>query len=236
MEEYRGGGFPDETARLADALRIPSTITVITQEYEQFWNAYRNNRDLLRFRNRHTDEIMTGLHELALPWREYETEMTEPPQIGRFITEDEITAALTYGSSVEGGKGRIYGYFSENHTPKEQADFLKNEYGIGGHNGALPGSFHSWEDHSSKGIQLKKLECATIELSWSTVAKRISGLVRKDRYLTPEEKVRYLANEALKAVPSSYTDYTALKEQHPNDLVLYQVGHFMRPTMTRRQR
>ncbi len=226
MEEYRGGGFPDETARLADALRIPSTITVITQEYEQFWNAYRNNRDLLRFRNRHTDEIMTGLHELALPWREYETEMTEPPQIGRFITEDEITAALTYGSSVEGGKGRIYGYFSENHTPKEQADFLKNEYGIGGHNGALPGSFHSWEDHSSKGIQLKKLECATIELSWSTVAKRISGLVRKDRYLTPEEKVRYLANEALKAVPSSYTDYTALKEQHPNDLVLYQVGHF----------
>ena len=51
MEEYRGGGFPDETARLADAFKIPSTMTVITQEYEQFWNAYRNNRDLLRLKS-----------------------------------------------------------------------------------------------------------------------------------------------------------------------------------------
>lgn len=234
MEEYRGGGFPDETARLADALRIPSTITVITQEYEQFWNAYRNNRDLLRFRNRSTDEIMTGLHELALPWREYETAMSEPPQVDRFITEDEITAALTYGSSVEGGKGRIYGYFSEKHTPKEQADFLKNEYGIGGHNGALPGSFHSWEDHSSKGIQLKKPECATIELSWITVAKRISELVRKGRYLTSEEHTRYEKLQRIKAetdpMPKieydAYKDYSAIKDAHADDIVLYQAGDF----------
>lgn len=234
MEEYRGGGFPDETARLADALRIPSTITVITQEYEQFWNAYRNNRNLLRFRNRHTDEIMTGLHELSLPWREYETTMSEPPKVDRFITEDEITAALTYGSSVEGGKGRIYGYFSEKHTPKEQADFLKNEYGIGGHNGALPGSFHSFENHDGKGIELKKPNCANIQMSWSTVAKRISELVRKGRYLTPEEHTRYekLQRDKAETDPmpkieyDAYKDYSAIKDAHADDIVLYQVGDF----------
>lgn len=85
--------------------------------------------------------------------------MVEPPKMDRFITEDEINAALTYGSSVEGSKGRIYDYFTEKHTPKEQVDFLKNEYGIGGHNNALLGSFHSFEDHSGKGIRIQKPDC-----------------------------------------------------------------------------
>ena len=226
MEEYRGGGFPDETEKLAHALITPSTIAVLTQEYEHFWNAYRNDKDLLRFRNRHTDEIMDGLRELAQPWHEYTSDMAEVPKLESFITEDEISAALTYGSVVDGGKGRIYGYFSETHPPKEQIAFLKREYGIGGHNGALPGSFRSWEDHSGKGIVLQKPDCANIEMSWSIVAKRISELVRKERYLTPKEKTRYLETVALNAVPSSYTEYAALKEQHPDDLVLYQVGHF----------
>jgi hypothetical protein len=170
--------------------------------------------------------MLAGLRELALPWRDYATDMAEPPKMDRFITEDEISAALTYGSSVEGGKGRIYGYFTEKYTPKEQIAFLRNEYGIGGHNNALPGSFHSDENHDGKGIKLQKPGCVDIELSWSVVAKRVSELIRRNRYLTPEEMTRYLANEALKAVSSSYSEYAALKEQHPDDLVLYQVGHF----------
>ena len=51
--------------------------------------------------------------------------MAEIPAVQRFITEDEIAATLTRGSNIEGDKGRIYAYFKEKHTPKEQADFLK---------------------------------------------------------------------------------------------------------------
>ena len=36
------------------------------------------------------------------------------------------------GSGFAEGKTRIYNYFQENHTEKEYADFLKNEYGVGG--------------------------------------------------------------------------------------------------------
>ena len=50
------------------------------------------------------------------------------------------------------GKGRIYVYFTADHTMKEKkADFLKQEYGIGGRSHALSGADHSSEDHSAKG-------------------------------------------------------------------------------------
>ena len=41
------------------------------------------------------------------------------PTVQHFITEDEIDAAMTGGSSFAGGKGRIYAFFMENHTDKE---------------------------------------------------------------------------------------------------------------------
>lgn len=191
MEDFRGGGFPDETAGLAEGLSHPEYLSAITAEYAHFLEAYHADKNLLRFRNRHADAILTGLQEQALPWLEYSTQISELPQVDRFITEDEINAALTYGSNVEGSKGRIYSYFSEKHTPQEQIKFLKEEYGWGGHNGALPGSFHSFENHDGKGIELKKPECVKVQMPWSTVAKRIAELIRKDRYFTPQEHAKY---------------------------------------------
>ncbi len=78
-----------------------------------------------------------------------------------------------------------------NIMPKEQIAFLKEEYGLGGHNGALPGSFHSFENHDGKGIELKKPDCANVQMPWNTVAKRIAELIRKDRYFTPQEHAKY---------------------------------------------
>ena len=80
--------------------------------------------------------------------------MTAVPKAGRFITEDEIAASLANGSSFEGGKTRIYAFFQTQHTPKESADFLKKEYGIGGHTHAVSRESGSYEDHGSKGITL----------------------------------------------------------------------------------
>ncbi len=85
--------------------------------------------------------------------------MAELPEVRGFITEDEIAATLSGGSGVEGGKGRIYAYFKEEHSTKELASFLKEEYGIGGRSHAVSGASHSGEDHNSKGISLKKGFC-----------------------------------------------------------------------------
>ena len=191
LEDLRGSGFPEETAALAEKLSDPQFRNILMLEYAGFLDAYHQDSSIMRFRYRYIDSLLPQLQELNLPRRDYTTDMAEPPQVGRFITEDEISAALTYGSSVEGGKGRIYAFFSEKHTPQEQAKFLKEEYGIGRGNNALPGSFHSQKNYDSKGIEIRKPDCVNVELSWSMVAKRITELVRKDRYLTPEEKTKF---------------------------------------------
>ena len=227
LSDMRGGGFPEETARLAGRLTDPAFREVLMDDFAQFRSDYREDRSLLRFHYHKPDKIEQGLRELSLPRREYRTEMAEIPAVQRFITEDEIAATLTRGSNIEGSKGRIYAYFKEKHSPKEQADFLKDEYGIGGRSHAVSGASHSGEDHSGKGVVLKKQDCPEIQLNWANVAKRISELIRKDRFLTSEEKTQYEQFQRQTAARSAaWNDYNAVKEAHPDDLVLFQVGDF----------
>ncbi len=220
METVRGGGFPDETARLAEQLINPEFRAQLTDQFAAFWTAREQDRSLMRFNYHHFDQIYAALKDLSLERREFTTDMSELPEVGGFITEDEIAESLSGGSGMEGGKLRIYEYFSANHTPKELADFLKEEYGTGGHSHAVSGATHSGEDHSAKGLNLKKENCAEIQLKWGDVAKRITDLIRKDRYLTPLEQEKY------KAIHDAPTAYNSVKEQHPDDIVLYQVGDF----------
>ena len=227
LSDMRGGGFPEETARLAERLTDPAFREVLMDDFAQLRSDYREDRSLLRFHYHKPDKIEQGLRELSLPRREYRTEMAEIPAVQRFITEDEIAATLTRGSNIEGSKGRIYAYFKEKHSPKEQADFLKDEYGIGGRSHAVSGASHSGEDHSGKGISLKKQDCPDVQLKWSKVASRISELIRKDRFLTPEEKTQYEQLQRQTAERSAaWNDYNAVKEAHPDNLVLFQVGDF----------
>ena len=227
LSDMRGGGFPEETARLAERLRDPAFREVLMDDFSQLRSDCREDRSLLRFHYHKPDNIEQGLRELSLPRREYRTEMAEIPAVQRFITEDEIAATLTRGSNIEGSKGRIYAYFKEKHSPKEQADFLKDEYGIGGRSHAVSGASHSGEDHSGKGVSLKKQDCPDVQLKWSKVASRISELIRKDRFLTPEEKARFEQLQRQTAARSAaWNDYNAVKEAHPDNLVLFQVGDF----------
>ena len=227
LSDMRGGGFPEETERLAERLRDPAFREVLMDDLAQLRSDYREDRSLLRFHYHKPDKIEQGLRELSLPRREYRTEMAEIPAVQRFITEDEIAATLTRGSNIEGSKGRIYAYFKEKHSPREQADFLKDEYGIGGRSHAVSGASHSGEDHSGKGVVLKKQDCPDVQLKWSKVASRISELIRKDRFLTPEEKARFEQLQRQTAERSAaWNDYNAVKEAHPDDLVLFQVGDF----------
>lgn len=231
MDTLRGGGFPDETERLAERLTDSSFRDTLSGEFAQFYAAHEQDRSLLRFHYHKLDQIWQSLRDLSLPRREYSSEMAAVPELARFITEDEIDHALDRGSGVEGGKGRIYEYFTADHTGKEKAAFLKDEYGIGGRSHAVSGASHSDESHDSRGIVLKKAGCANVELSWTKVAARIDSLIQKDRFLSPREKERYAQlqreKEAERELPTqAQTDYNAIKEAHPDDIVLFQVGDF----------
>ena len=216
MDTLRGGGFPDETERLAERLTDPSFRDTLSGEFAQFYAAHEQDRSLLRFHYHKLNQIWQSLRDLSLPRREYSSEMTAVPELGRFITEDEIDHALDRGSDVEGGKGRIYEYFTADHTGREKAAFLKNEYGIGGRSHAVSGASHSDESHDSRGTVLKKAGCANVELSWTKVAARIDSLIQKDRFLSPREKERYAQlqreKEAERELPTqAQTDYNAIK-------------------------
>ena len=227
MDTLRGGGFSDETERLAERLTDSSFRDTLSGEFAQFYAAHEQDRSLLRFHYHKLENIWQSLRDMSLPRREYSSEMTAVPELARFITEDEIDHALDRGSGVEGGKGRIYEYFTADHTGKEKTGFLKKEYGIGGRSHAVSGASHSDESHDSRGIVLKKAGCANVELSWTKVAARIDSLIQKDRFLSPREKERYAQLQREKeAERTAQTDYNAIKEAHPDDIVLFQVGDF----------
>ena len=219
--------FPEETERLTDDLLNPAFRDRLLSEYKVFMDAYHENRALLRFHYHRPQALLTRLEDLSLPRKEFRSDMEAIPETGRFITEDEIAASLANGSSFEGGKTRIYAFFQTQHTPKESADFLKKEYGIGGHTHAVSRESGSYEDHGSKGITLKKAGCADVRMNWNKVASRISELIRMNRYFTPDEQALYDKAQAQDVVRNTaYDSYNAIKESHPDNIVLFQVGDF----------
>lgn len=109
------------------------------------------------------------------------------------FSQEIIDAVLTRGSGVSEGKFRIYEQFEKSLSAKENADFLKNEYGWGGVCPAIIGTGID-EMHDGKGITISKGlgdDKPHINLKWNQVEKRIAELIRLDRYLNPKEKAFY---------------------------------------------
>ena len=109
------------------------------------------------------------------------------------FSQEIIDTILANGSGFSEGKMRIYEQFEKSLSAKENADFLKNEYGWGGSYPVIIGAGID-ESHDGKGITITKgigKEKPHITLSWSQVEKRIGELIRMDRYLNPKEKERY---------------------------------------------
>ena len=215
LSNIRSTNYPEETERLTDELANPAFREILLTESWAFVDAYRENRELLRFHYHRPQALLTRLEELSLPRKEYHSNMAALPGTGKFITEDEIADSLANGSSFEGGKNRIYAFFQNQHSLKEKADFLKEEYGTGGRSHAVSGESGSFEEHGSKGIVLKKSDCTDIQMNWNKAASRISELIRLNRYFTPDEQVLYdekLAQATARTI--AYNSYNAVKESN----------------------
>jgi len=183
----RGGNFSQEVKRLSETLKNPEFLKKIIKEYDRFLLGYKKNNDVLRFQNHQVDSIYEKLLELELPRKEYNTNLTELPKVKSFITEDEILATLTRGSQIDKGKERIANFFLAKHSLQEKAEFLKDEYGIGGSTQAVPGTIESSEWHDAKGLVIKKSDCNDVFLPWSSVAKHIDELLTKNLYFSKQQ-------------------------------------------------
>lgn len=176
-------GFSEDTKDIAALLSNPVSLQGIKEEYSDFLEAYKDDKDLLRFNFHKVDDLYQKLSELELKRRAYKTNLTENKEVKSFITEDEIHDFFHGGSGMSGGKERIYRFFTEDHGLTEKAEFLRDEYGTGGRMPVFPGSSSSQEEHDSRGVKLEKENCSEVFLTWSNAAKYVDDLILQGLYL-----------------------------------------------------
>ena len=183
------GIFSESCDRITDMLSDNAMRNIVTDSASRFAEDYAKDKSLLLFHYHKPEETARKLRKLSDMKRTFRGGLTEMPPAEEFITEDEINHVFSdRGSGVSGGRARIYEYFTAEHTAKEKQDFLKNEYGTGGHSHALSGSSGSSEWHDGKGIRLQKSGCHDVQISWQNAVNRIQNLIRSDRYFKPEVK------------------------------------------------
>ena len=126
------------------------------------------------------------------PWANRPSAETDSSRIEEQIPQDVIDDELRSGSNFVNGKKRIYEQFQKGMSDKENADFLKHEYGIGG--SSIIANHHDYEqNHDAKGILIIKAsqdsfeERARLLLNWRNVAVRIKELINLGLYASEEE-------------------------------------------------
>lgn len=125
--------------------------------------------------------------------------------------ENLIYNEVMRGTDFEGGKFRVADFYQANPSKKDFADFLKNEYGIGGHSGDGPVKF---ADHDSKGIEIT-LTTGKENFTWNDVAKVISELIEKGEYITQEDIDNRIRGAKLTIDNANeHTDFTSLVHAH----------------------
>ena len=89
---------------------------------------------------------------------------------------------------------RIYEEFSKNLATKDNINFLKNSYGLGGQTHTIRGSGIG-ESHDFKGITFNRgyLDSTARKqfFSWNQIEKRIKELIKVDRFLSSKELEEY---------------------------------------------
>lgn len=142
--------------------------------------------------------LVNEFNDLHKPIPTYDDQMqilqVEAENAPTFLfTQEIIDYALIGGSNFSESKMRIYNQFENSLSSSENIKFLKNEYGWGGsssiHSGTRIGI-----DFDGKGITLHRGyedNAPKITLNWNQVEKRISELIKADRYLNSKEKDEY---------------------------------------------
>lgn len=126
------------------------------------------------------------------------TQNYTPIQYGEPVADvnrfEELHKEIMRGSGFQDGKFRIAEFFQE-HNPnnKEFADFLKDEYGTGGHT-ADDNIF--MVDYDSKGMQFTVrsteggISDEKFDFNWTEVAKLTADLIKHDKYITQDDIAR----------------------------------------------
>lgn len=192
-EEYRDKNiipytriFPDDVAKIKVGLTDKSTLQGYIDGMEKFLKDYEESREILRFGFHRPKELLSRLKDLQIPRKEFIAKSDFKFEPKFFITEDEKDWVVAGGGNVQGSKFRIAKYFSEDHSAKEKADFLKHEYGEGG---LLVTGYGT--SYNVKGFKFQRGSIsnpdAEVLMKWNEVAERVDRLIAEERYITQKD-------------------------------------------------
>lgn len=112
------------------------------------------------------------------------------------VSQADFDNELCSGSGVSHGKYRIYAFYQTQPSKESAIQFLKKEYGIGGHSHTYLDGSSGFVGHDGKGIAFSDSGFHHKKLfRWNAVHSRIAELIALDRYLSEKEKASLPAYE-----------------------------------------
>lgn len=109
--------------------------------------------------------------------------------LGEEIPGDDFRESLRRGSGYEGGRVRIYAAIMTIPDRKKLIDFIRDEYGTGGHSFTYTDGNRGFIDYDPKGYRMKRWghEEEEQKYSWLQVTEAILDIARKNKFLTKAE-------------------------------------------------
>ena len=127
------------------------------------------------------------------------SEFSAGPVVDGVQVYEALYAEIERGTGFVDGKIRVQEFYEKmrsqpNHpTTQELADFLKKEYGTGGHSG--DGKI-TLVDYNSKGLVFSFENGEKFRHSWFNVATAVESKLRSNTYLSPEQQAKWQAMKA----------------------------------------
>ena len=141
--------------------------------------------------------LLNQLKDKFEPIRSESEQITLIDEQNTNITDFEFTQEFVdryLQEQTTDAKYQIYEFFNESLSSKENSEFLKNLYGMGGTSHTIKGSGIG-QSYDAKGLKFNRgyLDKSSREqlFKWTYIEKRISELIKNDRYLNSKEMEEY---------------------------------------------
>lgn len=210
-------GFPEESAAISDLLGHPEGLQNLRDELEQFVQAYRENRELLRFHFHRPQKLLEQLSDLQREPLHFTAAEGYAPQRRFFISGDEIDNLLRGGKRSTDYRLAVYSFYRNHTERKERENFLKHYHGeYSGHSSGNDDVTYQL----SKGVSFSHgsitAPYAKVELKWNAVEKRVSAMIAQGRFLTDEDRAAMPQYEKHQLARNIRTFFENVPQEQPH--------------------
>ena len=210
-------GFPEESAAISDLLGHPEGLQNLRDELEQFVQAYRENRELLRFHFHRPQKLLEQLSDLQREPLHFTAAEGYDPQRRFFISGDEIDNLLRGGKRSTDYRLAVYSFYRNHTERKERENFLKHYHGeYSGHSGGND----DVTCQLSKGVSFSHgsitAPYAKVELKWPAVEKRVSAMIAQGRFLNDEDRAAMPQYEKRQLARNIRTFFENVPQEQPH--------------------